>query len=89
MSKAREALAGRLEARLGGKLVRVASNCGELTYELDKDDLVEVATLLRDDVDFGFEQLIDCATSSAGVSCCTASGVRGSSASPAASCRPA
>ena len=35
------------------------STCGELTYEVDKDDLIEVATALRNEGDFGFEMLMD------------------------------
>ncbi len=38
---------------------RVPSTCGELTYEVDKDDLIEVATALRNEADFGFEMLMD------------------------------
>ena len=39
---------------------RVPSSCRELTYELDKEsDLIEVATALRNEADFGFEMLID------------------------------
>ncbi len=38
---------------------RVPSTCGELTYELDKDDLTEIATALRNEGDFGFEMLMD------------------------------
>jgi NADH-quinone oxidoreductase subunit C len=40
-------------------MLRVPSSCGELTYELDKDDLIEVATALRNEADFGFEMLMD------------------------------
>jgi NADH-quinone oxidoreductase subunit C len=52
-------MADRLDARFGEQLTRVDSVCGELTYELDKDDLIEVTTALRDEDDFSFEQLID------------------------------
>jgi len=52
-----ETLAARIDERFGEKMLRVPSSCGELTYELGKDDLIEVATLLR--VEFGFEMLID------------------------------
>ena len=39
--------------------MRIPSICGELGYEIDKDDLVEIATTLRNDGDFGFEMLVD------------------------------
>ena len=54
-----EALAARVDARFGDTMTRIVSNCGELTYELDKSDLLEVATALRDEAEFSFEQLID------------------------------
>ena len=52
-----ETLAARIDERFGEKMLRIASRCGELTYEVAKDDLVEVATSLRSE--FGFEMLID------------------------------
>jgi NADH-quinone oxidoreductase subunit C len=52
-----ETLAARMDERFGEQLARVASTCGELTYEIRKEDLVGTATALRDD--FGFEILID------------------------------
>ena len=52
-----ETLAARIDERFGEKMLRIASRCGELTYEVTKDDLVEVATSLRSE--FGFEMLID------------------------------
>ena len=54
-----EKLASSIDERFGDQLRRVPSICGELTYELDKDDLVEVATSLRNEGDFGFEMLMD------------------------------
>ncbi|MDH3351640.1 MAG: NADH-quinone oxidoreductase subunit C [Gammaproteobacteria bacterium] len=54
-----ETLAARLDERFGEQITRVASNCGELTYEVGKDDLIEVATALRNEAEFGFEMLID------------------------------
>ena len=59
MSERREALAGQIAARLGDRLSRVPSICDELTYELERDHLIEVATLLRDEEAFGFAQLVD------------------------------
>jgi len=54
-----ETLAARLDERFGEQVTRVTSICGELTYEVGKDDLIEVATTLRNESDFGFEMLID------------------------------
>lgn len=54
-----ETMAARIDARFAAKLTRIESSCGELTYELGRDDLIEVATALRDDEDFGFVQLMD------------------------------
>ncbi len=54
-----ETMAARIAARFAEKLKRVESTCGELTYEVARDDLVEVATALRDDEEFRFEQLMD------------------------------
>ncbi len=59
MSERYETLAARIEERFGEQLKRVPSSCGELTYELDKDDLIEVAMALRNEGDFGFEMLMD------------------------------
>jgi len=54
-----EALAQRISARFGDSLSPVESICGELTYELDKQDLPGVARALRNEDDFGFEMLMD------------------------------
>jgi len=59
MSGLYETLAARIHERFGEQMRRVPSNCGELTYELDKDDLIEVATALRNEAAFGFEMLMD------------------------------
>jgi NADH-quinone oxidoreductase subunit C len=59
MSERHETLAARINERFGEQMSRVASNCGELTYEVDKADLTEVATALRNEGDFGFEMLMD------------------------------
>jgi len=59
MKELYETLATTLEERFGDQVHRVASTCGELTYEVDKDDLIEVATALRNEGDFGFEMLMD------------------------------
>jgi len=54
-----ETLAAQIDERFGERMARVPSGCGELSYEVDKDDLIEIATTLRNDGDFGFEMLVD------------------------------
>lgn len=54
-----ETLAARIDSRFAEKVERVASTCQELTYEVRKEDLIEVATALRNEGDFGFEMLMD------------------------------
>jgi len=54
-----EALAQRISARFGDRLSAVDSICGELTYELDKGELLEIMRSLRDEDDFRFEMLVD------------------------------
>ena len=52
-----ETLAARIDEHLGEHLSRVESTCGELTYEVDKDRLIETASALRSEL--GFEMLMD------------------------------
>ena len=59
MSERNETLAAAIGARFGDKLTRIASTCNELTYEVEKDDLIAVATALRNEGEFGFEMLMD------------------------------
>jgi NADH-quinone oxidoreductase subunit C len=59
MSDRNEKLASKIDARFGDQMARMTSTCCELTYELDRDDLLKVATALRNEADFGFEMLID------------------------------
>ncbi len=59
MSDRYETLAARIDERFGEQMKRVQSTCGELTYELAKGDLIEIATALRNEADFGFEMLMD------------------------------
>jgi len=59
MSEALERLAGLVLARCGDGLERVASRCGELTFEVPAGQLVSVCRCLRDDPGLKFEQLID------------------------------
>ena len=57
MSDRNETMAARVDERFGDKLSRVPSICGELTYEVDESDLLEVAAALRGEL--GFEMLMD------------------------------
>ena len=59
MSHRYETLAARIDERFGEQVTRVESTCGEVTCEVGRDDIVEVATALRDEADFGFELLMD------------------------------
>lgn len=59
LSKRYQALSASIAARFGEQLVPVDSSCGELTYELDKADLLQVGAVLRDDAEFRFETLVD------------------------------
>ena len=59
MTISHETLNARIDARFGERVSRVPSTCGELTFELAADNLLEVATALRDEKDFGVDQLID------------------------------
>ncbi|GAP66575.1 NADH:ubiquinone oxidoreductase 27 kD subunit [Mizugakiibacter sediminis] len=52
-------LAERLAARFGGRIAGIVTRLGETTIEVAADDLVGIATALRDDPDFRFEQLVD------------------------------
>ena len=49
----------RLKARLQDRLVSVREALGETTVELTPDSWADAARILRDDPEFGFEQLID------------------------------
>ena len=59
MSERYETLAARIEERFGEQVERVDSICGELSYEVSKSALRDVALALRDEANFGFEVLID------------------------------
>jgi NADH-quinone oxidoreductase subunit C len=54
-----ETIATRIDERFGDQMRRVPSSCGELTYVVDKDALIDVCTALRNDAAFGFEMLMD------------------------------
>ena len=59
MTESNETLAARIEERFDTRMTRVDSSCGELTYELDRDDLSEIATALKEEADFAFDMLMD------------------------------
>jgi NADH-quinone oxidoreductase subunit C len=53
------ALAERIEARLGAKVVRLPTSTGELGYAVDSNGLIDCCKLLRDEEPFKFEVLVD------------------------------
>jgi NADH-quinone oxidoreductase subunit C len=59
MSNRIETLAAKFEARFPGRVTRVPSACGELTYEVASADLLDVAGQLRSGDEFKFDQLVD------------------------------
>jgi len=59
MSAYYDKLAETVAARFGAALVRVPSTVGELTYSVAATDLIKVATALRDETPFSYEQLVD------------------------------
>lgn len=59
MNERYKALAASIAARFGDALTQVDSGCGELTFEVELDQLTSVCTALRDEEAFGFEMLID------------------------------
>jgi NADH-quinone oxidoreductase subunit C len=54
-----ELLASTVERTLPGKLQSIASSCGELTYEVSADGLLDASTLLRDAAELKFEMCMD------------------------------
>ena len=61
MSQISEALAATLESRFSGSIVGCSVYADEVTIELLPAKLIAVATALRDEQDFRFEQLMDVA----------------------------
>lgn len=59
MTPRTEALAARIATQFGEQLRLVPSTTGELTYEVGKGALIEVAQALRDGAGLRFETLID------------------------------
>ena len=53
------ALAAAIEARLGGRVERLATTTAELGYRVSADDLVAVCRTLRDAPELKFEMLMD------------------------------
>lgn len=52
-------LVKQIEQRLSGMGISTELALGEVTIEVPRDKIVDVCTRLRDDTEFGFEQLID------------------------------
>jgi len=61
MSSRIETLASRVQSVLSERVQRVPSTCGEATFEVKAQDLLDVCTQLRDHAELKFEQLIDLA----------------------------
>ncbi|MBC7984717.1 MAG: NADH-quinone oxidoreductase subunit C [Candidatus Obscuribacterales bacterium] len=59
MSTRIEILAAKVDAQFGDRVRRGSSTCGELTYEVMADDLLNVCRVLRDESALKFEQLVD------------------------------
>ena len=59
MTVINENMNARIEACFKGKLSRIDSEYDELTYQVDHSDLLSIASILHDDPEFGFTQLID------------------------------
>jgi NADH-quinone oxidoreductase subunit C len=54
-----EMLAGAVERAIPGTLTAVVSSCGELTYEVPSDRLLEISAALRDNLELKFEMCMD------------------------------
>src|ERR1044072_1692511 len=59
MSSRTETLASRVAARFAGQLRALPVVAGEVAFEVAAADLRTICRALRDDAQFGFEQLID------------------------------
>lgn len=59
MTDSSRQLAEQLQQRFGESLQAIVDSVGEVTVEMAPDALLEVATALRDEADFGFEILMD------------------------------
>jgi NADH-quinone oxidoreductase subunit C len=58
-TEAFQALAARAAEKFGDAIVETTERLGELTLVLHREQLLRACRILRDDKDFGFEQLID------------------------------
>lgn len=54
-----EILSAKIEARCADQVVRQASTCDEVTFEVTANNLLSVCRTLRDDSELKFEQLVD------------------------------
>jgi NADH-quinone oxidoreductase subunit C len=54
-----QSLGARIKQRFGAQMTDVHEACGELTVTVVREHVREVATVLRDDLQFAFHQLID------------------------------
>jgi NADH-quinone oxidoreductase subunit C len=61
MTERTETLTSRVSARFAQQLVALPALPGDVAYEVDASQLLHVCRELRDDAEFGFEQLIDLA----------------------------
>ena len=61
MSELIEALAGKVDAQLAGRVRRIAARPQELAYEAEPAELLEVCRTLRDAAELRFEMLMDLA----------------------------
>ncbi len=59
MAKSNQQFADHLRATFGERLRSITLDRNEVSVEVAPDDLVEIATALRDESDFAFAQLID------------------------------
>ena len=59
MNNDNETIAARVSSEFGNKVSRIKSNFNELAYDVSKDNLTDVATVLHENNLFSFEQLID------------------------------
>ena len=56
-----EALAAEVEQTFGNRLARLDNTCGELTYQVEPEQLIAVCEQLRDTPELSFEMLMDVA----------------------------
>ncbi len=59
MNERHAALADRVCTRMGDAVTAVASTCGEVTFEVESGELLDVCAALRDEDGLRFEMLID------------------------------